>query len=113
MAYRENNNIDNLEHFIFLLLLKAKPKINFTILLLCLASFGFFAIDFRLDASSETLYIDGDPDLKYLREITERYNSKEFLVLTYTPNEDKVSENSIYNLLSLNSILSLHLHNRV
>ncbi len=78
-----------------------KPKIIFAILLLCLASFGFFAKDFRLDASSETLLIDGDPDLKYLREITERYNSKEFLVLTYAPNEDMVSENSINNLLSL------------
>ena len=78
-----------------------KPKIIFAILLLCLASFGFFVKDFRLDASSETLLIDGDPDLKYLREITERYNSKEFLVLTYTPNEDMVSENSINNLLSL------------
>ena len=72
-----------------------KPKIIFVFLLLCVASFGFFAKDFRLDASSETLLIDGDPDLKYLREITERYNSKEFLVLTYTPNEDMISENSI------------------
>ena len=78
-----------------------KPKIIFVFLLLCVASFGFFAKDFRLDASSETLLIDGDPDLKYLREITERYNSKEFLVLTYTPNEDMISENSINNLLSL------------
>ena len=78
-----------------------KPKIIFAILLLCLASFGFFSKDFRLDASSETLLIEGDPDLKYLREITERYNSKEFLVLTYTPNEDIISENSINNLLSL------------
>ncbi len=78
-----------------------KPKIIFGILLICLASFGFFIKDFRLDASSETLLIDGDPDLKYLREITERYNSKEFLVLTYTPNEAMVSESSINNLLSL------------
>ncbi len=78
-----------------------KPKIVFAILLLCLVSFGFFAKDFKLDASSETLLIDGDPDLKYLREITERYNSKEFLVLTYTPNEDIISESSINNLLSL------------
>ncbi len=78
-----------------------KPKIIFVFLLLFVASFGFFAKDFRLDASSETLLIDGDPDLKYLREITERYNSKEFLVLTYTPNEDMISENSINNLLSL------------
>ena len=78
-----------------------KPKIIFAILLLCLAGFGFFSKDFRLDASSETLLIEGDPDLKYLKEITERYNSKEFLVLTYTPNEDIISENSINNLLSL------------
>ncbi len=78
-----------------------KPKIIFAILLVSLISFGFFLKDFRLDASSETLLIDGDPDLKYLREITERYNSKEFLVLTFTPNEDMISESSINNLLSL------------
>ena len=78
-----------------------KPKLVFVILLFCLVGFGFFSKDFRLDASSETLLIDGDPDLKYLKEITERYNSKEFLVLTYTPDEDIISENSINNLLSL------------
>ena len=78
-----------------------KPKIVFVILLLSLISFGFFSKDFRLDASSDTLLIEGDPDLKYLREISERYNSKEFLVLTHTPNEEIISENSINNLLSL------------
>ena len=72
-----------------------KPKIIFVILLICLVSFSFFSKDFRLDASSETLLIENDPDLKYLREITERYNSKEFLVLTYTPKEDIISQNSI------------------
>jgi len=78
-----------------------KPKIIFVILLLSLAGFGFFSKDFKLDASSETLLIEGDPDLKYLREITKRYNSKEFLVLTFTPNNEIISENSINNLLSL------------
>ena len=78
-----------------------KPKIIFVILLLSLAIFGFFSKDFKLDASSETLLIEGDPDLKYLREITKRYNSKEFLVLTFTPNKEIISETSINNLLSL------------
>ena len=78
-----------------------KPKIIFFFLLICLTGFGYFSKDFRLDASSDTLLIDGDPDLKYLKEISERYNSKEFLVLTYTPNDDIISENSINNLLSL------------
>ena len=47
--------------------------------------FWIFFKNFRLDASSETLLIEGDPDLKYLNEINERYGAKEFLVLTYTP----------------------------
>ncbi len=77
------------------------PRAVFTILLIALFSFGYFSKDFRLDASSETLLIEGDPDLKYLEEVTERYGSKEFLILTYTPNENMISETSINNLLSL------------
>ena len=77
------------------------PKTIFVILLITLLSFGYYSKDFRLDASSETLLIEGDPDLEYLREITERYGSKEFLVLTYTPNEGMVTDTSVNNLLSL------------
>jgi uncharacterized protein len=77
------------------------PKIVFIILLITLISFGYYSKDFRLDASSETLLIEGDPDLKYLKEITDRYGSKDFLILTYTPNEGMVTDNSINNLLSL------------
>ena len=77
------------------------PKSIFIILLIILISFGYHSKDFRLDASSETLLIEGDPDLKYLQEISERYGSKEFLILTYTPNEGMVSDVSINNLLSL------------
>ena len=77
------------------------PKSIFIILIIALISFGYFSKDFRLDASSETLLIEGDPDLKYLQEISERYGSKEFLILTYTPNEGMVTDSSINNLLSL------------
>ena len=77
------------------------PKTIFVILLIALLSFGYYSKDFRLDASSETLLIEGDPDLKYLQEITERYGSKEFLVLTYTPKDGMISDTSINNLLSL------------
>ena len=77
------------------------PKKIFILLLVTLFSFGYFSKDFRLDASSETLLIEGDPDLEYLKEITNRYGSKEFLVLTYTPSEGMVTSASINNLLSL------------
>ena len=77
------------------------PKSIFLLLIITLLSFGYYSKDFRLDASSDTLLIEGDPDLKYLKEVTERYGSKDFLILTYTPNERMVSETSINNLLSL------------
>ena len=53
-----------------------KPKFIFTLLILCLLSFGYNAKNFRLDASSETLLLEGDPDLKYLNEITKRYGAR-------------------------------------
>ena len=82
-------------------LILKNPKSIFGILIIILLSFGYYAKDFKLDASSETLLIEGDPDLEYLKEISKKYGSKEFLVLTYTPNEGMVSDNSINNLLSL------------
>ena len=78
-----------------------KPKVILAFLIVCLIGFSFYSKDFKLDASSDTLLLENDPDLIYLREITNRYGSKEFLVLTYTPDEPMVSEKSLNNLLSL------------
>ena len=78
-----------------------RPIAVFALLLITLFSFGYFSKDFKLDASADTLLIEGDPDLEYLKEVTDRYGSKDFLILTYTPNEKMISETSINNLLSL------------
>ena len=78
-----------------------KPKLIFSLLIICLVFFGYYSKDFRLDASSDTLLIEGDPDLKYLNEITKRYGAKEFLVLTYTPKDEMISPSSVENLLKL------------
>ena len=47
------------------------PKAVFILVIISILSFGYYSKDFRLDASSETLLIDGDPDLAYLKEISE------------------------------------------
>ena len=78
-----------------------KPKFVCLSLIILLAFFGYYSKDFRLDASSDTLLIEGDPDLEYLREINDRYGAKEFLVLTYAPKEPITSQTTINNLLSL------------
>ncbi|MDC2996221.1 MMPL family transporter [Candidatus Pelagibacter sp.] len=78
-----------------------KPRFTFILLVTILVFFGYFSKEFKLDASSDTLLIEGDPDLEYLREVTERYGAKDFLVLTYTPKEPLTDNSSINNLLSL------------
>ena len=82
-------------------LILKKPRLVFLTLILISSFFLINTKDFRLDASSETLLIEGDPDLKYLQEISKKYGSKEFLILTYTPKEGMISNISINNLLSL------------
>ena len=72
-----------------------KPSLILVLLLIFLCFFGYHSKNFRLDASSETLLIEGDPDLKYLNKINERYGAKEFLVLTYTPKKSMIDETSI------------------
>ncbi len=59
--------------------------------------------NFNLDASSDALLLEGDKDLKYLREVNERYGSKDFLVLTYTPVSSFTEKETILNLQLLKS----------
>ncbi len=76
-----------------------------SIILICsiLAYFLYFSKDFKLDASSDSLLLESDKDLKYLREINERYGSKDYLVLTYTPISSFTDEETIINLQFLKS----------
>ena len=63
----------------------------------------YFAKNFNLDASSDALLLEGDKDLKYLREINNRYGSKDFLFLTYSPVTDFTDEDTIINIQLLKS----------
>ncbi len=77
------------------------------ITLFCLAILIIFSLyhskNFNLDASSDALLLEGDPDLRYLREVNETYGSKDFLVLTYTPIADFTEKETILNLQLLKS----------
>ena len=66
--------------------------------------FAFYqSKNFNLDASSDALLLEGDPDLKYLREVNETYGSRDFLVLTYTPITSFTEKETILNLQLLKS----------
>ena len=82
------------------------PKINLFSILIALFLFAIGISNFKLDASSETLLLENDPDLKLYRENTELYGSSDFLVVTFTPNETLISESVVTDIKSLVSDLS-------
>ena len=79
------------------------PKITLFFIATAIIVSIYYAKNFNLDASSDALLLEGDKDLKYLREINERYGSKDFLVMTYTPISDFTQNETILNLQLLKS----------
>ena len=78
-------------------------KITLFFIFILLSFSIYHAKNFNLDASSDALILEGDKDLKYLREINERYGSKDFLVLTYSPVSSFEQKETILNLQLLKS----------
>ena len=56
---------------------------------------------FQLDASSDTLLLDNDPDLKTYRENSRKYGSSDFLVIAFTPNEEIFTSETVSLLKNL------------
>ena len=78
-------------------------KITLLFLSLILIFSLYHSKNFNLDASSDALLLEGDPDLKYLWEVNQTYGSKDFLVLTYTPVSSFTEKETILNLQLLKS----------
>jgi len=68
------------------------------------AAFGM--TNFKLDASADSLTLEHDNSIDYFREITQRYQHGDFLVLTYTPKAEMFSDDSINTLKQLRDQLA-------
>ncbi len=63
-------------------------------LIAMIAIIGYFLLyipDFELDASADSLVLENDTSLKYYRGVRQRYGSDDFLIVTYTPDQDLFS----------------------
>ena len=79
------------------------PKVTLLFLIFAVVFSLYQSKNFNLDASSDALLLEGDPDLKYLREVNETYGSKDFLVLTYSPVTNFTEKETILNIQLLKS----------
>ncbi len=62
-----------------------RPVVVIIILMIILAALGYKALEFKIDASTETLLLENDKDLRYTRQVANRYGVSDFLVISYTP----------------------------
>ena len=81
------------------------PMVIIFLLLLILGFFTIHAKNFELDASADSLILEDDEDLKIFREISSRYDTRNFVIITYKPNENLFSEGSFENIRNLKNKL--------
>ena len=75
------------------------------LLLIILSFFTFHAKNFELDASADSLILEDDKDLKIFRDISNRYDSKDFVIITFKPNNELFSNISFEHIKNLKNKL--------
>jgi len=83
-----------------------KPVLTLSILAVILAILGSYAHNFKLDASGDSLVLENDEDLRYFRKINKIYSSKDFVIITYSPSGDILSEKSLAGIKALKDDIS-------
>ena len=95
-----------------------RPIFTIIFLSLVIAMLAYQSRNFRIDASTETLLLENDQDLRYAREIYKRYGIQDFLLIAFTPksgdlldqaNLDTVAElrDSLGQLETVESVLTI------
>lgn len=82
-----------------------KPWLTLLAIFALIATSGYYAQNFYLDASADSLVLENDKSLKYHRSIQGRYESDDFLVITYTPKQELFSAESLNDLEQMQSEL--------
>ena len=82
-----------------------KPWLTVIVISVLSLCMGWIASDFKVGASAESLVLENDKSLAYFREINKRYQSPEFLVITFTPKGELLSGKNLQHLKKLRDAL--------
>jgi len=76
-------------------LILAKPLPVLVVLLCIFGFFSYYANDFRLDASADSLLLQNDKALRQTRKVNEEFGSSDFMFVTFTPKGDLFSDKNL------------------
>lgn len=82
-----------------------KPLWALIFVVLVVVGFSYHIPKFKLDASAESLVLENDNALEYYRKISKVYGSDDFLVITYSPFKDLMSDEVLADIKALSSEL--------
>ena len=78
-----------------------RPLWTLVVILLIALGLSSNLSNLKIDASSDALLLEYDADLDYFREISKRYGSGDFLVVTYKPEGKLLSTETLVHLRTL------------
>ena len=81
--------IKNFSHLYFYSILK-NPKRMLLIMFVIMIGIGSYTTNFKLDASADSLILENDSDLLTYKDTIQRYSTKDFIVMTYTPKQGEI-----------------------
>jgi predicted RND superfamily exporter protein len=82
-----------------------RPVATLVVVTLFTLALGWYAQYFSLDASAESLTLEGDESLDYYRYVRARYGSDDYLLITYTPTSDLFSDTVLADIQALRNAL--------
>jgi predicted RND superfamily exporter protein len=92
------SKIESLLYGFFDRVILGYPRVVIACLILTISFLGYFAKDFKIDASSDTLIKQSDADFRYARNMYARYGVGDFLIISYTPNKDLLSDDVLADI---------------
>ena len=91
---------------LYLEILKKYSKVIFFFFIIILSFFFYNIKNFQLDASSDTLILDQDEDLKKYREVVNDYGTNDFLIVTFTAKNKILEKNNLSIIKSFIGIIN-------
>ena len=79
----------------------SRPWLILFLLAAITALAGFYAQNYKVDASADALVLEGDEDLAFFREVSKRYAAEEFFIVAYQPKTYLFADETLEDLSQL------------
>jgi len=82
------------------------PKLFLVFIVFCMAIMATNTTKLEIDASAQTLLLEGDKDLAFMRKVGKNFAANDFLLVTYTIEDNLLSDENLENINQISENLA-------